>query len=270
MIFGMKKYKRIASLFLIFFSVLNFSCEKSDSGVNNLYSKTGTDAFISYSEITEEHINQIANDHNNFLSEIFANYDWTTSDHKSELSNQLEAVVQTYDFGVLNVDYNTQDSRLNENLTLLENTLSPESYEYIEEALVAAENIESYSSFDTKIDEIESLADKHINEVDDRLTVLITINIMRASAKFWLPLDMGGTGEGYSILEKFSLVNNEDFVITEKFWANVLGADGASAGVGFITVGLGLVSGPLGWGTLLVIGGGAAASSGWAALLECL
>ena len=39
------------------------------------------------------------------------------------------------------------------------------------------------------------------------------------------------------------------------------------AGIGFIQVGFGLVSGPLGWGTLIAIGGRAALGSAWQALL---
>ncbi len=113
------------------------------------------------------------------------------------------------------------------------------------------------------------------SEIDILLTVTST---MKHSALFWAPENLGGSGIGYSVLQKIekNYWNSEKEARPKPSLKKVVGealvADGISGGIGMLGVAVtiavaGIISGPAGWAALYVTFGESVISSGVQAFL---
>jgi len=90
-------------------------------------------------------------------------------------------------------------------------------------------------------------------------SLLVTFGVFESSARFWAPIESGGTGTGHSVLVK---AHSEDGKRFSYSWRGAVTSDAASAGGGMIVVAVfGAVSGPLGWVALARVATAAAITS---------
>lgn len=131
--------------------------------------------------------------------------------------------------------YNQMKSEIIKNFT---NVKATEYYNQIEDAINASTTI---SELNKKLDLIKVDANKNLSEKDWD-TIMVIIETSKASAMFWYPKEMGGTGLGteYAYTKAGSTNKNK-----LPGWVR---ADGAGAGIGMAAWGLSglFVAGPVG------------------------
>lgn len=206
--------------------------------------------------LTDTQIEAIGDAHNFYLEKAFENFDYSSDDLIQELYQNFESV-SPYDsipFDPTEFETSTED-----NLSTLQDSLSDEAFQIINNAVIASNNIENLSAFTDYITTLESTTRNNISGYEKDI-VLVTLCVLRKSAYFWLPQEDGGSGIGYEILQNINLNKKDDHG-----W---LAADGTAAGGGMIgtAVTAALATGPVGWGFLVGVGVGAGIASGWHAL----
>ena len=93
---------------------------------------------------------------------------------------------------------------------------------------------------------------------------------MKASAYYWFPKRLGGSGQGYNILQKLMKTKKEKNSEIPPIGAALI-SDASSMSIGMIGVAVtGAFLGPVGWGALAVVAGESAANSGLAAIVAAL
>lgn len=143
-------------------------------------------------------------------------------------------------------------------------------FSYIQQAIELTESVKHCSSFSEDIKHLKkqvmvSYENKEISSVEVN-SILVTFGILDYSARFWAPIEKGGTGEGYKILTQANGLNENSRVRFD--WRNVMKTDGISGGTGMIGVAvIGAFGGPIGWITLVSVAGNAAVGSG---IMGCL
>jgi hypothetical protein len=220
---------------------------------NTEFTQAARTAQRSYSD---EQVLFIGSTHNEFLETIFRNFNYSNGDKMGELRSQLNNLglssgEPNWD---LIADYKT-------NMDKIKDQLSQESYYFINKAIDLSSDIDGFESFANSIDVLKEEAKNKI-EGSDLDCVLITLEVFKKSASFWLPLEMGGSGKGFAIL---GIINPTQFsTVQGKWhwpgWTKVLASDAGSAGVGCLVV---ACTGGVG---LLPMVAGAAGSSAWTAL----
>lgn len=127
-------------------------------------------------------------------------------------------------------------------LSNLNNPLAIDYYNQIDSAL---DNLSSIDELNTNIDLIKEQVDANLTGSDWDI-VMVYAETIKASAEFWYPIDLGGSGKGYSYILSKSSKSTVALKRTElPGWAK---ADGRGAGYGMagwaMTGGLG---GPVGF-----------------------
>ena len=214
--------------------------------------------------ITLEDAKLIANRHNEFLSEIFDNFDYTSSNLEVELENKIKESLkperfesqfmqQAFDF-----DYEAEYSELsNDKLRdIIDKTRS---------ILIESQNV---MEINEQIDLLYSNSKNNLSSIEERNFAMTYLEVTKASASFWYDSSKGGTGEGESILVKLAEGGGRTVSCVD----SVIAADGMEAGssliIGAITAGL--AGGPIGAGAFFgLVGIRAAVASGSAALIGC-
>lgn len=143
-------------------------------------------------------------------------------------------------------------------------------FSYIQQTIELTENVKHCSSFSEDIKHLKkqvmvSYENKEISSVEVN-SILVTLGILDYSARFWAPIDKGGTGEGYKILTQANGLNENSRVRFD--WTKSMIGDGLSGGTGMLGVFvIGAFGGPIGWISLVSVAGNAAFASGFGGLL---
>lgn len=159
----------------------------------------------------------------------------------------------------------------------IKDNLSTEANAFLNEIIAKAYDFVDVLSFTNQINAIENNIKSELigSEIDILLTVT---SIMKHSALFWAPENLGGSGIGYSVLQEIekNYWNSEKGARPKPSLKKVVGealvADGISEGIGMLGVAVtiavaGVISGPAGWAALYVTFGESVISSGVQAFL---
>lgn len=213
------------------------------------------------SELSEADINKIGELHNEYLTDLFADFDWTnpTKEELFKQYNELDFVnselKSTYSSSYL-------DSKcdFNENLSQLKDALSQEGYQLFEEALNLCYQMKSHDDFIREIELFKQKEELNALSVAEKNAILVACSVWKNSANYWMSPNENGSiilkNRNMSILKSTNLTRAE----------SIVAADGTSAAIGMLGVAVAGALGPVGWVALAIVGGEAALSSGAAAL----
>lgn len=125
--------------------------------------------------------------------------------------------------------------------SFFENPLAEEYYNMVDSALTDSS---SYSELSSEIDNIILLVNSNLNGKDWDI-VMIYAETIKASAEFWFPENIGGSGKGYSL--RSSKMANKGANVSKTQVADWVKADGRGAGYASVTwaVGAALAGGPV-------------------------
>jgi len=244
-----------------------------------------SDASISTRIISAEEVAFIGNQHNEILAKVFSRYNWESNDFQAELIKRFKEEDIMLDSNKDRIDDFTKQGNqysFEKELKLLQNGLSSNSNLLLEEIMVLSDDFDSYNSLLDKIPDLQIKIKNSPESFDDKNALLVTLGVLKSSAYFWMPVSKGGSGVGYSVLEKINnartnrnLYGNGDGeeggngTLCFAGWKETLKGDAAAAGVGFVGVAVAAALGPVGWAALVIVAGEAAVSSGFAAFYSC-
>jgi len=247
----------MSGLILATIGIVIISCKKEKIISNEVIELSNTKEQVSDFEIlTDEQLLFIGEYHNESLESVFSNFDWRTDSLKDELSNNfISNNIELNDYSneyLLSRCINDYDT----NYMILQSELSILALNIVDEAILLSKDIISINSYNEQVDILKFDARNTIEDNIELNSVLLTLEVLKYSAYFWSPIEVGGQGIGFEYINSF---DNEDRTGPK----DVLAADGISAGIGMIGLGIGagIFGGPIGWGALAVVGGEAALSS---------
>ncbi len=191
--------------------------------------------------LTSQEIIAIANEHNQYLSQIFNNFNFSSSDLEQELYNQIMAnPISGYNSQQMNSVYNMAAGC--DRTAVLNSLNDPVAVAYIDNADILVSNSTSIQQLNQNIDQLVNTA---INDatVTEKDAVALYCEVLKKSAYYWSPMSFGGGGEGDIIL------NGGGQPGLSPFWSIVIG-DAVGAVMGTVA------TGPLGGAVL----GGAVSS----------
>jgi len=242
------------------------ACDKEQKLTENLELTKNSNEFI----INDSTIEKIGEYHNESLSKAFKNFDWNSDNHRKELLHQFKINDIEFDEAKEWNLKQTQEENTKENLAILEEKMSLIGFSYIQQSLELTESVKHCSSFSEDIKHLKkqvmvSYENKEISSVEVN-SILVTFGILDYSARFWAPIDKGGTGEGYKILTQANGLSENSRVRFN--WTKAMIGDGLSGGTGMLGVFvIGAFGGPIGWISLVSVAGNAAFASGFGGLL---
>lgn len=275
----MKKESLTIVIFIItcFFT---FSCQKVTREEHNSKTEEGR-------MLTDEQLNFIGEKHNEYL-EIVLERSRFAEDKVQAVIFQKQRLEE--ELGILPNNYSNKEVSITskkteevvevkttkENLQAIKNNLVDKNdFIYFQKVLNFLEsdktekNVETISAFIEKIK--NEMIVNNINSLDYE-TFLVFGTVLKSSAKFWLPTDLGGQ-------DKFAFYRNESvegvsfrsggLVTNKKNWkdclSDVLEADGSSAASGFIAAAVvaGATGGALGVPMLIEVAAGSGISSAY-------
>jgi hypothetical protein len=248
------------TMFLAILSTSIFSCKKeietdstkTSTAINSSVQKTQ----IILEILSNEDLLTIGNYHNENLELVFADFNWQSTDFKSELINKFtenQISLRSNDLNYLNERANVD---LDANIAILQNELSSTAFTYIQNALTLSNSISNVADFQNTLSQLQENARSNISDVTELNAVLASLEVFKSSAYFWAPVNLGGSGIGYSYWIIYG-----DIIEQKSPWTNALAADGVSGGIGMLGVAVAGCFGPVGWVALGICGGEAAMSS---------
>ncbi len=243
----------IVTLFLgVFFS----SCKKqtdleleANKNIQASSSQNTNAARQNENNLTDEDVVFIGQKHNDVLSTVFRNYDFTNTDRLSELQAQF-----SINYPDNTVDWGNEAAINSYYYQNLKKAISSEAFSYVDRALELSNNLSNFESYSDSIDVLKTEAKEVLNgrELD---CILVFLEVSKKSIEFWLPASMGGCGTGEEILNNFNSQQSQ----ARLNWNKIFAADALSAGTQCLYVAF---TGPAG---LAGIGFFAAASSAYTA-----
>lgn len=219
--------------------------------------------------LNDEQVKSIGNLHNQFLTQVFSNYDFQTKNRVLEIRTQFEKI----DLKGNVIDWNKKDyGNIENELNYLKNNLSDTAFSIIEKGMMEAEKMENVESFSNTLELLNEEAKEKLTGIELD-TVLIALNVFENSAQLWLPVDEGGNGIGYEFFNKYNMVYNIELSnkrTPRQMIRTALAADGLSAAAGFLvgafvigaTAGTGGLATPAIIGFLVGVAGESAIASG--------
>lgn len=218
--------------------------------------------------LTDLEIDYIGKSHNDYLTKIFANFDWSnpTNEELIQQYNQLHFVKNelkcTY-----SSSYIDEKCSFSKNLDKLQTALSHDGYQLFSEALNLCTEMKTFEEIIKDIEAFE--AKNELNNLPnyEKTAILVACSVWKNSAKYW----MSSKENGPIILKNKSmslLKARDEPEDPEKLTKleRVLAADGISAGIGMLGVAVAGACGPIGWVALAIVGGESALASGVEAL----
>ena len=235
------------------------SCNKDKVLPEEISKKTLETAYI----VSEVEVKKVGDYHNETLATVFKDFDWDAEDQKIELIKrfQLNKIVLD-DFQKEDLELSGEEIE-NKYVSLLKNKMSVKAYSYVDEVMGLLESTNHCSEFSKDLILLKNKAmfayeNKEFSSTEVN-SLLVTFGVFESSARFWAPIESGGTGTGHSVLVK---AHSEDGKRYSFNWKNVVTSDGISAGVGMLGVAAtGIVGGPIGWISLAVVAGSSATRS---------
>lgn len=271
------KSKLIVAVMLVFGVTAFMSCEKKvEKSEENLNEVLMSDANIS----------KLASMHNVFLERIITNYNYSLE------NNKIDNFKQSFLKAELDGISSFQKTEIIGNLKkpLNKDNGEPQLSSMTADDLIQKINSSNFSNKALMNVMVSNAAEKVLNnklsceelniyldglledavEVvgENELIILKTyFETLKASAYFWFPEDLGGSGTGFAHLQEL----NGNFKADLGPLGSALVADAASISIGMIGVAVvGTLAGPVGWLSLLVVAGESAANSGLAAAISAM
>lgn len=219
-------------------TLILFSCTKNDDNQLEIAKIDAVKAGVLHNKYLDETLNKMNN-----LSSKSAN-------NQDELKNiilNLDIDGLSYEDKTIILDeisnLSIEDIK-NQTIANLNNPLASEYYNQIDNAIDNSNNIEELKN---TIDNIIINAENNLTGSDWNV-IMAFAETSKASAEYWYPIEMGGSGKGYSVLlSKSNTLGKSSLQLNKKLpgWAK---ADGRGAGYGMtgwaLTGGLG---GPVGF-----------------------
>lgn len=187
---------------------------------------------------------QVGIAHNEYLSQAMSNSAKNSSLSKSSIFMDLdiENLTDEQKAEIIQNVSNISPEQMKEiTFSFFENPLAEEYYNMVDNALT---NSSSYSELSYEIDNIKLLVNSNLNGKDWDI-VMIYAETIKASAEFWFPENIGGSGKGYSL--RTSKMANKGANVSKAQVADWVKADGRGAGYASVTwaVGAALAGGPV-------------------------
>ncbi|MFK8165504.1 MAG: hypothetical protein AB8H12_23860 [Lewinella sp.] len=251
-----------------------FSCE-SENSITEFSQSEHVELVL-----TVDQIDLTGDLHNEYLAKAVQNFDFDANKPESEMLSQIQSIgIEGFDLDYISEDYfENQKDNFKAELTSQGRFI----IERTEEEMNTIQNLDDFVAFV----EIQEKITMETTAGSEQSSIMIFLNVSKKSAEFWLPIESGGSGVGYSFLEEISLTYRG--VLLERTsldkapeWVNsVIKADGYSAAGGFlvyaistavlVAIGSSVVSGGLTGAAitaaLYVIIGESAVASGIAAI----
>ncbi len=261
---------------LLFFLFAGASCKEKESDSQFIEQKAGSETTISYEDIVT-----MANQHNEYLNDIFVNFNFKCEDYYKE----LEANILNTNFGGASMeqkeylctffrDKNYVLESMEDVVIAIENCKNIHDKNLVIEFITAIdtntfEEAVGYSGISSKIDILQDIAYHNLKD-DDLIFVLSYTELLRKSSYYWLPEDLGGDGYGFTVLCGNKYEKKKPSKGVRVAGAAAL-ADAESLAIGMTVTGIvGFFFPPATVGGLVATVGGAAATSAYAAVKEAL
>lgn len=201
--------------------------------------------------LSQSHIDNIGVLHNLYLTEAVSNVDFNASNILEEIHNAF-LPINSHGLGL---SISEKECILNRSYdySFVSNHLSTSAIIIIDASINYVENTSSftYSDLQNQIVAWEASANSNLNgeELD---AVLIYFSVLENSAAFWMPIDLGGTGEGTPM--------------APALWKKCLVADCLGAVGAFLEIGFALCATPVTLSALACVVGYTAAFSSMCAI----
>ncbi len=231
-------------------------------------------AFLSERMFTDEQIDSLGIYHNQLLSECYIDFNYGTSNPKEEFLSQFDLNVSNIGLSHSELNYSTNVDSM---VQVLKNNLSSTAFDFVLQIKQSAENFTDVSSFTNEINNIE--LDVKENTIGKETDIILSLcSVIKRSAYFWASVDVGGSGEGFAILENFYTIygdsgSGQHYTLGETSLAREVGwaliTDGFSASMASLGIAVAcIITGPPGWTGLIITYGSAVLSSGFSAFIS--
>jgi hypothetical protein len=250
-------------------------CQKEENSVDNFTTNSQNKQIVLPDEriYTDSQIDTIGVLHNELLEKCFSEFDYTSPSFEDEFFEEFQKYESIYSLQLQELNVRTDNEQM---IVEIQGELSTEANVFLNKIIAIAYDFEDVLSFTNSIIAIENNIKSEL--IGAEIDILLTVtSIMKHSALFWAPENLGGSGIGYSVLQK----------IEDNYWdskkprprpslkkviGEALVADGFSGGVGMLGVAVtvavaGIISGPAAWAALYVTFGESVISSGITAFL---
>ncbi|MDD2476998.1 MAG: hypothetical protein PHI32_13960 [Dysgonamonadaceae bacterium] len=260
---------------IIICSILFFSsCSKENivnENINN--SKSLTTNFIS-----DRDIEKMAELHNDYLEIMVRNFDYQASDYVLEtrrcfLSEEIELLSNTekkaalmgFDERSLKKS-NGANKNLPPNFEDLIEVVNNSGFDNSQRLVYSLESAYAFIDQETMMscDELAASLDniledgKETLEFRELVVLKSFIQTMKASSRFWFPIELGGNGIGDEHLRKIRSISK----LQMPWYGQAALSDCFSMGAGMVGVAIAGACGPVGWLALALVAGEAIVSSG--------
>mgnify|MGYP006076124797 CR=1 FL=1 len=240
------------SLLTAIIGIALWSCNKEDiKSVNHTSS-------IEPSMMLNSNITEIGNLHNDILETTFTDFDYTVSDYLAEIKTnfllaEIEGLDESTKLALLNDTNNYDRSYINNNLT------DQIAKDYISSGELIIDTATNYTSMFDGLSNLKQEIESDSRDFNKDVA-LIFCEVSIKSSYFWLNSSVGGSGIGSNILKD---LDREQLPGVSPYVRDIIAADGLGAAGVFTSYGLFAgMTGPIGWGALVVsVGFGAAWSS---------
>ncbi len=259
----------LTSMILAFMLALVIqSCRKEEAErSNSLVLKSMNDDYLSERMFSDVQIDSLGKMHNELLSLCYKSFDFSSDNFSTEFDKQFKKYQDIYGIKLENLEHRTD---LNEMKNRFQKQLSPNANLVIKQIETVARSTFTVIELTNKINRIEASIREQF--VGKELDILLSIStVIKSSAYFWYPEEYGGSGEGFSIIQKFESINDQSGKTThiKEVVTEALITDGFSAGTGSLGVAVvGILGGPVGWAALVIVFGESVLSSGFTAWRE--
>lgn len=203
--------------------------------------------------VTFEDIETLADKHNQYLNDIFVDFDFESNDYKEELLRNVK---------LADLDGASEEQKQSLCKKIIKNNFTFSTFKDVKAAIKSSDSLEfkhdiifllqrmndivqedniTYNILSKKIDDIQTDAYAMLT-YNDLLFTLATTEVFRKSAYYWFPSEAGGSGEGEAILfgSNNSGSSNSSSATTKnnvKIAAQVAMADATSIATGFTVLG---------------------------------
>jgi hypothetical protein len=198
---------------------------------------------------------QVANYHNQILSEIITNIDLDLPNLTTQARNLF---LNLYDSTQSDISYEEYETLINSDPTDISNYINNDNiFNLIKDSIESiGNNNYSITNIYSSLANLESYAINSLSG-DDEEAALLMIAVSKKSAYYWLPTERGGSGEGY----QFILDYTDNGLLGAPNMGGLLVADGVGAAWSFLLIGFLVVPTPVTLGALATVVGWKAAES---------
>ncbi|MDA9070971.1 hypothetical protein N9K09_02425 [Flavobacteriaceae bacterium] len=251
--------------FIFIFSITTFiySCTSDNSEIKESNNIT----------FSKENIIEIGKMHNEYLSKAYENFDYNSKTKYVDLKNNLlsieipeltyEEKEKAIEFG-LTINSKNQKGGLNKSSNDIESLKESLESQLAKDIVDLAYNnlnvLENHTEFSNELVGLKKSASINL-ENTDLVSVLSFLEVLEQSSLFWKPIELGGSGEGYSILLN---IQNQDQAAkgVSPCTKAVVAADGTGAATAVLSAGIGgWIAGALNPGAMAAAVGIAAAAA---------